>query len=51
MNETVNNTPETENKENVKGKSEIWEYVRIVVAVALVVGIVNTSFLLTVRPP
>ena len=36
MNETVNNTPETENKENVKGKSEIWEYVRIVVAVVLV---------------
>ena len=46
MNETVNNTPETENKENVKGKSEIWEYVRIVVAVVLVVGIVNTFFLL-----
>ena len=51
MNETVNNTPETENKENVKGKSEIWEYVRIVVAVVLVVGIVNTFFLLNARIP
>ena len=51
MNETVNNTPETENKENVKGKSEIWEYVKIVVAVVLVVGIVNTFFLLNARIP
>ena len=48
MKKTVN---EKESQNKVKGKSELWEYVRIIVAVVLVVGIVNTFFLLNARIP
>ena len=51
MKNTMNNHPESEKKDKITGKSEFWEYVRIVVAVVLVVGIVNTFFLLNARIP
>lgn len=51
MKDTTNNSPETENRDDIKEKSEIWEYIRIIVAVVLIVGAVNSFFLLNARIP
>lgn len=51
MKDTMNIHPENEMKQEKTGKSEIWEYIRIVVVVVLVVGIVNSFFLLNARIP
>lgn len=45
------NKTNPEEKDERKGKSEILEYIKIIVAVVLVVGVVNSFFLLNARIP
>lgn len=51
MKDIQKNSPEPQKEEQGKVKNEIWEYVRIIIAVVLVVGIVNSFFLLNARIP